>query len=241
MNKFYDQIAPMYDQVVQDDIENRRFPYGGYDDLQDIIANYIYDAKPVERIKILDLGIGTGRIYEKINPQTSDITGIDNSKTMLEIAHLRVPEARLYDHNILLGLPEELAKESFDFIIIDYLFKHLDIHHVTGLISQLISHLSPFGRIFIGGILFLDAKRRQAYLSQNPADRYLIYHYHTYADIIRRIDQDLALSFMEINAYTGLMIVEKYHENPLHFEETLVKYKSNTVKWKSSHPQKHRE
>ena len=48
----------------------------------------------------------------------------------------------------------------------------------------------------------------------------------------------LALSFMEINTYTGLLLIENYYESSLHFEESLIKYKTNTMKWKSNHSRK---
>jgi len=241
MNRFYDQIADEYDSLVQEDVQANRFPYAAYNHLQDIIADYIAGNKHLSKVKVLDIGIGTGSLYEKIMPEKIDITGIDNSKTMLEIAHMRLPEARLISFDIQKGIPQALKQENFDYIVINYLFKHFDHPMITATINQLVKLLAPFGKIFIGDILFFDESVRQLYLNDHPDDLYPGYYYHAYMDIIQSIDDDLALSFMEVNEYTGIMIVEKYYENPLHFEETLIKYKTNTVKWKSKQTQKHRE
>jgi hypothetical protein len=62
-----------------------------------------------------------------------------------------------------------------------------------------------------------------------------------YEEILERLDDHFDLSFMEINQYTGLIIVEKLYQNSLQYEETLVQYKSNTEKWKSTHPEKKSE
>jgi len=241
MNSFYDDIANEYDQLVQDDVVANRFPYGAYEEVQYMIADYIFENKHITEAKVLDIGIGTGSLYEKIMPEKLSLTGIDNSSAMLEIAHLRLPDAKLIKHNILRGIPAEIKNEKYDFIVINYLFKHFELNTIVGIVNKLVKFLAPFGKIFIADILFLDETRRKIYLNLNPDNLYPGYYYHSYSDVIAKIDDELALSFMEINEYTGITIIEKYYDNPLHFEETLVKYKSNTVKWKSNQTQKPRE
>ncbi len=241
MNSFYDEIASEYDQLVQDDVNQNRFPYGAYEEMQYQVADYIFSNKHITKAQVLDVGIGTGSLYEKIMPEKLELTGIDNSEKMLEIARFRLPESRLVNHNILKGMPIDIKDDHFDYIVVDYLFKHFDVKTIVSLINQLVKKLAPFGKIFIGDIMFLDEGRKTAYLNANPDDLYPGYHYHSYSELITKLDDDLALSFLEINQYTGLMIIEKYYENPLHFEESLIKYKTNTVKWKSNQTQKSRE
>ena len=241
MDKFYDQIACEFDQLVQEDIKNNQFPYAAYDALQDIIIEYVYENKHISKAKILDIGIGTASLYEKIMPDKLDLTGIDISKRMLEVAKLRIPEAKLISHDILKGLPEEILTEKYDYIVINYLFKHFDSDFMINLVNLLSNLLSPFGKIFIGDILFLDETCKKTYLTDHPDNLNPNYYYHTFSEVVNRSDDLLALSFMELNYFTGLLIIEKYYESALHFEETLIKYKSNTVKWKSSRSQKKRE
>jgi putative AdoMet-dependent methyltransferase len=240
-SKFYDDIAKKYDALVADDVLNNHFPYAENETLQQIIAEYISDNEEKEKLKILDLGIGTASLYEKIFPERLEITGIDNCEDMLEIAKLRVPDANLIKHDLVKGLPEEIESNYFDYIVVTYTFMHFDLEYVIQLINLLIGKLAPFGKIFIGDIIFLDELKKLKYLTRYKENNISGINYHQYEQITKRVDDSLNLSFMEINEYTGLIIVEKLYESSLHYEETLVKYKTNTVKWKSSHPQKKSE
>ncbi len=241
MHKFYDMIAKDYDQLVQNDVLNHTYPYSGYNDMQDIITNYIYDNKHIQKPKILDIGIGTAALYEKMLPNSFSLTGIDISKKMLDISALKFPNAILYNHDILKGLPEEISNEKYDYIIINYVIKHIDIELAVDLINKLSKNLSPFGKIFIGDVMFLEESRRRFYLNDHAEILSYNYYLHTYNDFVCKANELLALSFMEINSYTGILIVEKYYESSLHFEESLIKYKTNTVKWKSTQSKNKRE
>lgn len=239
MKKYYNDLANIYDQLVREDIRLNKFPYAAYSDIQDIVAGYIYDNK--QTANILDIGIGTASLYEKIMPEKFKLTGIDISERMLDISRLRVPDATLILHDILKGIPEEIAHMKFDYIIINYLFKHFDLETVKSLINQLIPHLLPFGKIIVGDIMFLDNEKKKLYLLSHSEKIIPSYNYHTYSDIVSNSNNHLSFNFMELNDYTGILIIEKYYESTLHFEETLIKYKSNTVKWNSNQKQKNRE
>jgi len=241
MNKYYDPLASQYDQLIQDDIIDNKFPYSAYEEIQYMEADFIFENKNIDQVKILDIGIGTGSLYEKINKNKLDITGIDISAKMLDIAHLRLPDACLIKHDIIKGLPRSIYGEKFDYIIINYLFKHYELEIVISIINQLIEYLAPFGKIFIGDICFLNDTNRKLYLSSHKEILDSTYYFHAYSEIVNRIDDNLALSFMEMNEYSGIVIIEKYYETSLHFEESLIKYKTNTVKWKSNQTQKNRE
>ncbi len=239
--KYYDDIAKNYDQMVKDDIKNNSFPFSGHEEVEHMICSYIDEFPQKRRVEILDIGIGTASIYERLLPESFNLTGIDFSEKMLEVSKLRVPDGSFYKHDILMGLPEDIRSKKFDFIIINYLFKHFDIKTVTDLINTLKDNLAPFGKIFIGDILFLDDVHKKICLTRHKEYLSSEYHYHLYAQIVKRMKDEFQLSFMEINEYTGIVIIENYYEYALQFEECLVKYKSNTAKWKSSHPQKKRE
>lgn len=241
MDKFYDMIAKDYDQLIQEDVKNKKFPYAAYNEMQDLILTTILSNQNQSRVKILDLGIGTGAFYEKIFPEKLKLTGVDNSKKMLEISKLRFPDANLYQYDLSMGLPEEVKEEKYDYIIINFFIKHFDYHYVVDLINLLSRQLAQFGKIFIGDILFCDPQIKNLYLENHPENLNPAYYYHTFSEIVRKTDESLAVSFMELNAYSGVLIIEKYYESSLHFEDSLIKYKSNTEKWKSTQKQKKRE
>lgn len=238
MSKFYDLIAADYDQLINDDVENKVFPYSGYKDIQYLITNEILLNKHLNKAKILDLGIGTGSLYDTLQPELYTLTGIDDSKKMLEIAKLRLPDAKLIEQDLLKGIPDSVKKEKFDYIILSYFVHQFDINYLIDLINQLANNLAPFGKIYIGDIMFIDQLKAKSFSEKNPSFDNYPYYYHNYQDIIKKVDDSFALSYMEINEYSGILIIEKYYESSLHFEESLIKYKTNTAKWKSSQSQK---
>lgn len=234
-------IALDYDQLIEEDILHDSFPYGGCRDLQDIIVSKIFDNKHLSKANILDIGIGTASMYERFSPDSIVLTGIDASKKMLEVAKLRLPQANLIMHDMLKGLPEELDGTSYDYIVMNYFCMHFDLNTLISFVHQLANYLTPFGKIFIGDLMFLNPLIKNQYIAHHPLVLNYHYHFHTFEEIIEQTGDSLALSFMEINSYTGILIIDKYHESPLHFEESLLKYKSNTEKWKSSQSRKKRE
>ncbi len=240
-NKCYDDLAKDYDAMINKDVENYQFPYSEHYLVHDIIAEYISERNNDNRVKVLDIGIGTASLYEKIIPEKLDLVGIDNCEAMLEIAKLRCPEARLINFNIKKGLPEELKNERFDFIVISYVFMHFDFEFILYFIDLFRKHLAPFGKLLIGDVMFYSQENKEKFLKSDDKYEILGLNYHVYEEILERIDDNYDLSFMEVNVYTGIIIVEKLYESSLQFEDTLVKYKSNTVKWKSSHPGKKSE
>jgi putative AdoMet-dependent methyltransferase len=240
-NKIYDDLAKKFDYLVAEDIENFRFPYSEHNLVHDIIAEYIMDTNDTNKKKVLDIGIGTASLYEKINPSHIELTGIDNCEAMIEIAKLRVPEANIINHNLKKGLPYDLEDEKFDFIVVSYVFMHFDFEFILYFIDLFRNHLAPFGKLLIGDVMFYSQEKKENFIKDHLQDNHLDLYYHVYEDILDRIEDNYDLSFMEINQYTGLIIVEKLYQNALQYEETLVKYNENTEKWKSTHPEKKSE
>lgn len=240
-NKIYDDLAHHYDFLIAKDIENLRFPYSEYSLVQEIIAEYILEKPSIDKIKILDIGIGTASIYERLIPERLDITGIDNSEPMLEIAKLRVPDAKLFNFNLKKGLPEEVKKEFYDFIIVNYVFKDFDFEFILYFIDLFRKQLAPFGKLLIGDIMFYSQNTKIKFLHDYPENEKFDINFHVYEEILERLDDNFDLSYMEINQYTGIIIVEKLYQNSLQYEETLVKLTSNTEKWKSTKPEKKSE
>lgn len=239
MSDSYNKIAGRFNQLVDSDIKESSFPYAGYALIQDFLTDELTQGK--KKIKVLDLGCGTGKIYQMINPEHIDFVGIDFSSQMIKIAKDTFPKGRFYHHDILKGLPEALVNERFDYIIINYLFMHFSFRTSLDLIHVMLKHLDKEGKIMIGDLLFLNPQARQEFFYQHQDYVGLDIHFHLYSQFVNKMNERLALSFIEINDYTGLMMIENFNDIPLLFEEPLVKYKSNTKKCRSTHPQKKRE
>jgi SAM-dependent methyltransferase len=100
----YAAFAPFYDEVMGD-----RRREGAY--VRELIEKHHPAAT-----RILELACGTGAILEQLHPQY-DVTGLDISKGMLEIAAQKVPQARLFLEDMTrfdLGEPFDVVLCVFD-------------------------------------------------------------------------------------------------------------------------------
>ncbi len=218
------RLAISYDQDMAAADQAGVFPYEGYGEVLAFIQREIATTFPEYPIKVLDLGIGTGKLYQGILPASMRLTGIDFAETMLEIAASNCPDATLIAHDLTRGLPEELTNETYDAIVATYLFHSFSLEQMIAYLKILVRKLTPFGRIYIGDAMFLTSvqKRSKQVLELQSWSEFA--HYHVYEQILGRIDAHLALSFAEIQNGAGVLIVENYHECTLQNPEHLVKY-----------------
>ncbi|MCK7486052.1 MAG: hypothetical protein MZU97_11235 [Bacillus subtilis] len=99
-------------------------------------------------------------------------------------------------------------------IVSTYAMHHLATADFDAVQSiDLLGLLTPFGRIYIGDIMFDDAARtRSAVGSATSIPGIRIRHYHVFDEILARAEDQLALSFLKTSFCGGVLIVEKFHE-----------------------------
>ena len=95
--------------------------------------------KPLERLKILDIGSGGGLLCEPLNRLGAEVTGIDASSNNIEVSKLHAKEMNLnieYIHSS----PENInLKNKFDVILIMEVIEHVaDINLFIEKCSELI-------------------------------------------------------------------------------------------------------
>jgi len=235
----YNAIAKKYDALVLQDVSQKTFPYSGYQVIQDLMTDDLSSQK--KKVHILDLGCGTGKLYEHLNPNSFVLTGIDSSEQMLSIAKSRYPKSTFIHHDLLKGLPSSIQSQTYDYIVINYVFMHFTFKTTLDMIHILLKHLKKMGRIMIADLLFINPICKQEFFYTHQGYNDLDVYFHVYSQYVNKISNQLALSFFEINEYTGMMIIENINDFTLLFEDPLVKYKSNTAKWRSTHPQRKSE
>jgi putative AdoMet-dependent methyltransferase len=219
-----DQLASTYDQDMETADQHGQFPYAGYAEVLHLIAEELCEAFPIAPVKVLDLGIGTGKLYQSILPETIRLVGVDGSKAMLEIARLRYPDATLLCHDLSTGLPDELSGERFDAIVATYFFHSLPLDKMLQTIKQLMPLLSPCGRIYIGDAMFLTTQQKRETQLRELENWREFAHYHVYEQILGRIEDHLALSFFEIAPSASVLMIENYHECTLHRRDAVIQY-----------------
>ncbi len=241
LKEYYNKFAAIYDQENLDLENSGLFPYANYHQVLDVIAAYMISHNHLEKMNVLDLGVGTAELYTKISPQRVMLTGVDFAKNMLEIAKLKVPHGNFIEADFVNGLSEYLKDSKFDFIVCTFTIEHMNIHQLVDFIHYYLKYLSPFGKIIIGDILFLDDLSKKKMQEAHPESWTEDIHYHVYNQLVSKIKEHLALSFMKVSEASGVIIIENYHELSLQYEDNLVQYKSNTMKWKSTQTRKKRE
>ena len=98
----FDLWADGYDRSVDISDEDNTYPFAGY---KKVLAG-IYDAiRKGKGKRVLDIGFGTGILAGKLYENGYDITGIDFSERMIQIAKEKMPSARLIQHDFSKGLP----------------------------------------------------------------------------------------------------------------------------------------
>jgi putative AdoMet-dependent methyltransferase len=145
----FDVWAETYDTSVA----SVQFPFLGYRDLLAIIFDM---AHPRKGCSVLDLGTGTGNLAQLFAQGGCDLWCTDFSIPMIEKAHLKIPDAHFFHHDLRSEFPAELDR-VFDYIVSAYVFHHFDLDVKIRILGDLLPHLSYDGKIFIGDIAFPDA------------------------------------------------------------------------------------
>lgn len=92
-SKGFNLWANGYDKSVNVSEESNGYPFAGYKDL----LNYIYNQiRERDYVNILDIGFGTGILTTQLYNAGCNITGIDFSSNMIEIAKKKMPNATIY-------------------------------------------------------------------------------------------------------------------------------------------------
>ncbi len=95
--------------------------------------------------KVLDIGCGNGRSYEKIAP-VADYIGIDNSKELIEIARKSYPDG---DFRVADALNPPFNDEEFDKIYSTALFHHIPSEELRMEFLRKINRLLKPGGIMV--------------------------------------------------------------------------------------------
>jgi len=150
-SKGFDLWADGYDKSVNLSEESNEYPFAGY---RDVLAFIYQQVRAKNNANVLDIGFGTGVLTAKLYDDGYNIVGIDFSNKMLDIARQKMPQARLIQWDFSKGLPDEVKKEQFDFIISTYAIHHLTETEKVEFIHLLSQKLTETGMILLGDVSF---------------------------------------------------------------------------------------
>lgn len=147
----FDLWANGYDKSVNLSEESDEYPFAGYKD----VLNYIYNqVREKNGANVLDVGFGTGILTTQLYSIGCNITGLDFSNKMIDIAKKKMPDATLLNWDISKGLPDEIKNNHFDFIISTYAIHHLTDKEKINFIKSLFPLMNESGNIIFGDVSF---------------------------------------------------------------------------------------
>lgn len=201
-NKGFDLWADGYDRSVGISDEDDTYPFAGY---KQVLAA-IYEAiREGQGRSVLDIGFGTGVLACKLYENGYDITGVDFSGRMIQIAQKKMPSAKLIQHDFSCDLPAELNNVKFDAIICTYAIHHLADAAKIAFLKELQTHLNPLGRIYIGDVAFsthgeLIACREKYVEEWDDEEHYIV------AEEMRK--EIIGVRFEKISHCSGILTLE---------------------------------
>lgn len=151
--QLFEDWAESYDKFVIGNCHS--FPFKGYSELLDDILEIIEPNST-----ILDLGIGTGYIANKIQIELNcKIFGIDLSEKMVEIAKNRVKDSMVFqmDFNNYQNYDWTIFDSKINYIIGTYFFHHFTDEKKIEIIEFLFNKFGNETKIIIGDIGFLNS------------------------------------------------------------------------------------
>lgn len=105
-----------------------------------------------DNMHVLDIGTGTGLLLMHFITKVKQITGIDNSKGMLDILKQKAQKTNVDNIEYLLfdADKDKLPKEKFDLAVSSMTFHHIE--NIEIFLKKVYKSLKPNGKICIGDL-----------------------------------------------------------------------------------------
>ncbi|MCY6483437.1 methyltransferase domain-containing protein [Clostridium aestuarii] len=160
----FNDWAKTYDISIRKNIGSLKI-YKNYDKiLQTVYEKSVKNIdKDINRIKVLDIGVGTGNLSEKYLNKGYNIIGIDQSREMLNVAKQKFPNLK-----VRLGefLKIPFNNNQFDVIVSTYAFHHLNDMEKNLAIKEMVRVLKDDGRIVIGDLMFENDVKKENLINE---------------------------------------------------------------------------
>jgi ubiquinone/menaquinone biosynthesis C-methylase UbiE len=114
----YDDIAQRYDILEKTDVTLWHLGY----------QKLLRQLTPIVQKSILDYGCGSGSFCRFLHENKVNVTGVDISKNMINVAKNGYPDDIDY-HHIKSGNLDSLTTESFDFVVLNFILCTISTRH----------------------------------------------------------------------------------------------------------------
>jgi DNA-binding transcriptional MerR regulator/predicted SAM-dependent methyltransferase len=152
----FDVWAKNYDKDVKRDAGSLKI-YKNYESILDTVfkkATHNID----KEAEVLEIGVGTGNLANRFLSEGFHITGLDQSREMLNVAKDKFPRLKLRLGEFL-KIPFE--NNTFDILVSTYAFHHLNDEEKGVAIKEMLRTLKDGGKIIIGDLMFQNEKQKE--------------------------------------------------------------------------------
>ena len=155
---FNNEVSNVFDDMVQ-----RSVPF--YDEVHDLICDYIEEYYPNKILKILDLGCSTGNLLEKLSNifPNYHLAGMDKSQSMVEMAKKKKISADIWQGDIL-----QTRLKEYDVIILSLVLQFIRPLDRESMLHKIYNSLPVGGKI----ILFEKIRYEDQVLDRKVIDMY---------------------------------------------------------------------
>ena len=202
--ELFDKWAKNYDDVV---LSTDGYPFDGYEQVLDRIVEI---AKPDKKMKVLDLGTGTGNLAKRFMEHKATVWGLDYSNKMLTEAKKKYPLIKIMEADILGDWIEKVG-ERFDCIVSAYVFHEFDMDSKIGLLQRLAENLLKEKGYFIIGDISFPTQNSLEQTKQLVATKWDEDEYYWVADKTLRYCARIGLQakYEQISSCGGVFVIRR--------------------------------
>jgi len=208
-NHGFNLWAGDYDKAVDITDDNNEYPFAGYKELMNVIYGTVMSKKPVS---VLDIGIGTGTLAFKLYESGVNVTGIDFSNEMLDIAKEKMPKAMLIEHDFTEELPSQVQDAKYDCIISTYALHHLTDDEKIPFILSAIKHLTNNGTMIIGDVSFYSRSELDNCKIASGDEWDDDEHYFVFTELDEKLKGCCTLVYRQISHCAGVVEISPLHK-----------------------------
>lgn len=203
----FDEWAETYDDTVTGQDPQYKEVFDKYNEILQTVAD-------AAEGNTLEFGVGTGNLSEKLLAKGLNVTGIEPSKEMRELASRKFPQLQIVDGDFL-SFPEPQHEVSA--IVSTWAFHHLTDDEKEQAISGYAKLLPKGGKVIFADTVFSSEDGRDQLIKEEKDKGYdrlvqdLTTEYYTTMEVLRNIFQThgFHVTFKQMNRFVYLITAEK--------------------------------
>ncbi|WP_147532934.1 class I SAM-dependent DNA methyltransferase [Bacillus marasmi] len=204
--ELFDEWADTYDQTVLGDDKEYRAVFKNYDRILQAVADRVQG-------KIIEFGVGTGNLTEKLLNSNNKVIGFEPSLAMREKALEKLTNVNILNGDFL----SYNIHEPIDAIVSTYAFHHLTDDEKASAFSLYQSVLATGGKIVFADTVFISDAHKQTAIHEANLKGYLnlardlaTEYYSTIPSLEAMLKANhFSVEFTQLNSFVWLMDATK--------------------------------